>query len=610
MDCGFCANPGQFTCSRCHMVRYCSKEHQKKHWKEHKTSCKCYRVEENEVYGRFLTAQPGLPGQSPPPVIKAGQRILQSSPVLVGPRLECPSPVCLSCLKALVSDGRGRRAGLGGLTQAMKTKEESVNCKSCQFAFCSQECIQQPSHATKECKIIAQLTRLCRRATSDVGPPPSPRSRPCVGSLVGSGGESPQEEEQEEEEEKEEDDEDDEDDDDDDDDDGNGNGGNSTFQADCRSLGYEAILPLRLLMAWDEKKFLTLLKLESHVTALENQTTRWNAIRTKVIEVLRQQWEESLVEQACGLILTNTFEVMISPQEAPLLGIYEEPSLMNHDCVGNTRLVMSSDLKLTVYASIDIKAGMPILFNYVRPLDSIVARQKYLNRNKFFQCTCARCHDPTDLTTFVSSLRCPSCNGPVVAQDLHSLAGDWSCLKCQVMMKPKQVMGSLQRLEEIQNKVETANSEKALNQYLKETKMVAFDTHGLVCDILQKLIRIMSPQATHGPHVEAVLGQKVQYCAIVLRVLDKLEPGLSLGRGIVLYEMQSTLVQIANVEFEKDQTRVTELMASLVKAKEMLVTADQCLALEPPQSPIRLQFGHIQGDVQELDNYIEMVKYL
>lgn len=80
--------------------------------------------------------------------------------------------------------------------------------------------------------------------------------------------------------------------------------------------------------------------------------------------------------------------------------------------------------------------------------------------------------------------------------------------------------------------------------------------------------------------------------------------------GIVLYEMQATLVQLANLAFEKDQSRVTELMASLMKAKGMLVTAEQCLALEPPQSTIRLQFSHIQEDIQELDNYIEMVKYL
>lgn len=446
-------------------------------------------------------------------MIKAGQRILQSSPVLVGPRLECPSPVCLTCLKAL-SDARGR-PDLGGSSNTKTKEKESVNCKSCQFAFCSQECIQEPSHATKECKIIAQLTGLCRRATSDVGPPPpsSPSPLPCAGSLAGNGGLPPQPEE-----------------DDEDDDDNDGKGSNSTFQADCRLLGYEPILPLRLLMAWDEKKFLTLLKLESHVTALENQTTRWNAIRTKVIEVLRQQWEESLVEQACGLILTNTFEVMRSPQEAPLLGIYEEPSLMNHDCIGNTRLVMSPDLQLTVYASVDIKAGMPILFNYVRPLDSIIERQKYLKRNKFFRCTCARCRDPTDLKTYVSALRCPKCNGPVLVRDLEGLS-DWTCDKCQVKMDPKHVNSALQKLEEIQHKVEMANSEKDLYQHLRATKTVAFDTHGVLCDILQKLIRIMSPQITHGVHVEAILGQKAENCNTVLKVLDKLEPGLSLGRG-------------------------------------------------------------------------------
>lgn len=32
----FCFNPGTLTCAGCHLVRYCSKECQKRHWKSHK----------------------------------------------------------------------------------------------------------------------------------------------------------------------------------------------------------------------------------------------------------------------------------------------------------------------------------------------------------------------------------------------------------------------------------------------------------------------------------------------------------------------------------------------------------------------------------------------
>ena len=39
--------------------------------------------------------------------------------------------------------------------------------------------------------------------------------------------------------------------------------------------------------------------------------------------------------------------------------------------------------------------------------------------------------------------------------------------------------------------------------------------------------------------------------AQVLTVLDKVDPGLSLGRGLVLFELHSVLVCLANAEFER-----------------------------------------------------------
>ena len=59
-----------------------------------------------------------------------------------------------------------------------------------------------------------------------------------------------------------------------------------------------------------------------------------------------------------------------------LQGVYELPSLMNHDCVGNTRLTMSSDEdhRISVFAATKIEAGSPILFNYVSALDTTDTR--------------------------------------------------------------------------------------------------------------------------------------------------------------------------------------------------------------------------------------------
>ncbi len=54
------------------------------------------------------------------------------------------------------------------------------------------------------------------------------------------------------------------------------------------------------------------------------------------------------VLEVVGIIMTNGFEV--SP--GSLQGVYELPSMMNHECVGNARLTMDADEhRICVYAA-------------------------------------------------------------------------------------------------------------------------------------------------------------------------------------------------------------------------------------------------------------------
>ena len=71
--------------------------------------------------------------------------------------------------------------------------------------------------------------------------------------------------------------------------------------------------------------------------------------------------------------------------------------------------------QMSIYASVQISKGAPILFNYVRPLDTHVLRKENLYNFKYFTCKCKRCEDPTELNTFNSAYLCPTCQtGPVV----------------------------------------------------------------------------------------------------------------------------------------------------------------------------------------------------
>jgi len=45
--CAFCGNSASSKCGACTLVVYCSKEHQKAHWKQHKNECASYEVIKN-----------------------------------------------------------------------------------------------------------------------------------------------------------------------------------------------------------------------------------------------------------------------------------------------------------------------------------------------------------------------------------------------------------------------------------------------------------------------------------------------------------------------------------------------------------------------------------
>lgn len=50
--CAECGQPADLKCSACKLVAYCGKEHQKKHWKVHKTLCRPFEVS-LEIVNKF-----------------------------------------------------------------------------------------------------------------------------------------------------------------------------------------------------------------------------------------------------------------------------------------------------------------------------------------------------------------------------------------------------------------------------------------------------------------------------------------------------------------------------------------------------------------------------
>ena len=87
--CATCKKAAETKCTNCRNVFYCSKECQKKHWKEHKYECKSmpYKIGKSPELGRFLEASRDL---------KKDEILWTEAPLVVAPVAVTP-PVCLHC---------------------------------------------------------------------------------------------------------------------------------------------------------------------------------------------------------------------------------------------------------------------------------------------------------------------------------------------------------------------------------------------------------------------------------------------------------------------------------------------------------------------------------
>ncbi len=250
--CAKCGEPASLKCGGCGDVSYCSKEHQKVHWKkEHKGKCKAYKIESHPDFGRYLVASRDL---------KPGARILAKiSPALTGPPLRNPNPVCLACNNSLQS--------------------RPVICPGCKFPFCAKKC-QHANADNMECQFLSRIKR---------------KNVP----------------------------------------------------------GFEVVSPARfwLLRTTNPDLFQRLIQFESHIEDIKKNDPDWPKLKSDIVDPLveaivsdndnnqdlSRSSVEDMISQMVGIIATNNFELMSALRTSTCTGLFELASLMNHDCVGNTR---------------------------------------------------------------------------------------------------------------------------------------------------------------------------------------------------------------------------------------------------------------------------------
>ncbi len=205
---------------------------------------------------------------------------------------------------------------------------------------------------------------------------------------------------------------------------------------------YQFIAPLRYLcLPPSDRERLD--KLVSHLEQRRN-TEIFRLVEHNIANFMRNglkltQFDSETIQRVCGILDTNSFEIRFRGRVSTR-GLYPTASLMNHECIANTRHVFDpDDWRIRILAMKEIQAGERISATYTQSLWNTLDRRWHLKSNKHFWCCCRRCADPRELGTMLSSVKCPECGGSVLSQDSLNQSANWECCECKTTQNFKQV---------------------------------------------------------------------------------------------------------------------------------------------------------------------------
>lgn len=252
------------------------------------------------------------------------------------------------------------------------------------------------------------------------------------------------------------------------------------------------------------------------------------ATEKRVVEALSRlglEDDEGVVRHICGVFDTNAFVMGGGRALLPLA------ALMNHDCGANTQHWFSHGV-LVVRAARVIPEGTAVTNTYTPVLWGTRARAAYLASSKLFICRCARCRDPHELGSNLSSVRCRQCQGGLLPPPATSEAV-CQCDNCGASVAAAAV-------ETMVRAAATAATGAVgdaveLQAVVRQLSRLVGDDHYVTVGAKHALVEATMtrpPQDVSSSDLQRVL----DLCADLLRLADLLDPGFSRFRGVLLLE--------------------------------------------------------------------------
>lgn len=359
--------------------------------------------------------------------------------------------------------------------------------------------------------------------------------------------------------------------------------------------------------------------METHTKERKERPT-WSADQVNIADFLvdycklGDRFDKELVQKVCGILEVNSVEIP-SRGGFSIRALYPQLAITAHNCVPNiVHTILQNDYQVQVRAAVPIKQGETLHLCYTHSLSPTIIRRDFLLESKFFECDCARCADPTELGTHLSTLKCSKCdNGVILATNPLDNEAPWTCTDKNCGFKTS---GAAMRkmLAVVQSEIDQLDMmepgpaaieqrEATINKY----KSVFHPRHSLLLSLKHTLAQLYGRVEGYGIDElpDLMLERKAEFCRLVLSTLDVIMPGETRMRGMMLYELHAPLMFLARNEFSAGLITQEKLKEKLQEPIECLAEAARILTREDPQSPEGITGQIAQQSMEQLKASLE-----
>lgn len=259
---------------------------------------------------------------------------------------------------------------------------------------------------------------------------------------------------------------------------------------------------------------------------------------------------EEEVTEALGIWATNGVKVQRSSAHLPCGLLFPQFCLVNHNCVPAAMYVPywcseANQYQIDLRAQADLHTGQEITVRYTDALATTEERLAATSQKWGFTCFCTRCTDPSEVGTFAGALQCTKCSTGYLLFDLTG--SNWKCDRCGTCLKNSCVKRDiLDNLFDCKLHALTSLDPQLMEHWLFAAQKTLHVNHAWILDVEYRLMFTYAQKLkTMKKKKRPIQDRMVQIGIHLLEILDKIDPGPTRWRGMIMQELVTPWMDVS-----------------------------------------------------------------